>query len=61
MGELPFITILNKADLEDKWDIDLETVESFEKMGYEILMGSAKTGLGVEKAFELLTKRMLED
>ncbi|KHD04845.1 Ras-related GTP-binding protein [Candidatus Thiomargarita nelsonii] len=48
LGEKPFIILLNKADLEEQWEMDEEVIQ---QQGCQIFTTSAKTGMNVEKAF----------
>lgn len=59
LGQVPFILILNKSDLAEEWEIDDTTVDELSNKGWNIIKGSAKTGLGVEEAFLNLTKKIL--
>jgi small GTP-binding protein len=59
VGRVPFVLLLNKADLQDSWEIATEPVESLEREGWAVLRTSAKTGEGVEEAFEGLARRMV--
>ena len=58
-GSIPFVLVLNKADLAESWDMpgDLET--RLQTEGWLVLRSSAKTGAGVEDAFAGLAARML--
>lgn len=60
IGAVPFILILNKADLMEEWDIDETTMESLSAKDWTVIKGSAKTGLGIEEAFITLGEKMLE-
>lgn len=60
IGEVPFILILNKADLIEEWELDEITMKSLSAKDWTVIKGSAKTGLGVEEAFLTLGKKMLE-
>ncbi|MGC1394436.1 MAG: Rab family GTPase [Coleofasciculaceae cyanobacterium] len=57
--KVPFILIINKSDLADEWEIDNTTVDELSNTGWNIIKGSAKTGLGVEEAFLTLTKKIM--
>ncbi len=59
LGELPFIALLNKSDLEQEWKIDDGIRCALREQGWRIMDTSAKTGLGVEEAFSELTRLML--
>ncbi len=59
IGAVPFILILNKADLIDEWDIDYTTIEELSEKDWTVIQGSAKTGLGVEEAFLILGEKMM--
>ncbi len=57
----PFVLLLNKIDLEDKWEITEDFLSNFVQEDWIILKTSAKTGQGVEEAFQILTQKMLEN
>src|SRR5262245_45458219 len=59
IGPVPFLLLLNKADLLNDWDLSQEPVESLQQAGWAILRTSAKTGEGVEEAFQVLAERMV--
>ena len=51
LGEKPFVILLNKADLEDQWEMDEEVIQEKKQQGWQLFITSAKTGMNVEKAF----------
>jgi len=59
IGSVPFILILNKFDLVDEWEIDGTVMSELSKKNWNVIKGSAKTGLGVEEAFIRLTEQMV--
>jgi small GTP-binding protein len=59
IGSVPFLFLFNKTDLKEQWDIPEKSVEDLEDAGHVVLRTSAKTGEGVEEAFQLLAKRMV--
>ena len=61
IGEVPCILLLNKADLEDEWEIDNEIIGNLVGQGWTILKTSAKTGQNVEKAFVELCKKTIKE
>ena len=61
LGNVPFVVLLNKADLEKAWEIPEETLASFRDKGWRILKTSAKTGAGVEEAFTMLARDFLAE
>ena len=61
IGKVPFILILNKADLPKEWEIDDAAMEELSKKNWTVIKGSAKTGLGVEESFINLAEKMLEE
>jgi small GTP-binding protein len=60
IGDVPFVFMLNKADLADEWEIAERTIEALSKRGWTWLKASAKTGAGVEEAFLTLVGKMME-
>jgi small GTP-binding protein len=59
VGLLPFLLLLNKADLHESWELSKEPVDLLEHAGWVVLRTSAKTGEGVEEAFQGLAKRLV--
>jgi small GTP-binding protein len=59
VGSKPHLLLLNKADLEDQWDLTHRQEGELEFGGWRPRRVSAKTGLGVEDAFEELARLML--
>jgi small GTP-binding protein len=59
LGPVPFILLINKSDLEKQWEVTPERIEQLTGKGWTVVQGSAKTGLGVEDAFQTLGKAML--
>jgi len=51
LGEKPFVMLLNKADLEDQWEIDEDVIQERKQQGWQLFTTSAKTGMNVENAF----------
>ena len=61
VGPVPFVTLLNKADLEDDWELEESTLRRLAKNGWLMLKTSAKTGQNVEEAFRVLAQKILEE
>ena len=59
-GELPFVLVLNKSDLADEWEIDESEILRLARE-WPVIRTSAKTGAGVEDAFDRLARDMLEN
>jgi len=59
VGPVPFILLLNKLDLAAQWEIDEPAFFKLVEDGWRVVRTSAKTGEGVEEAFELLARAML--
>ena len=55
IGAVPFVLVLNKADLADEWRVDDRALWKMAENGRTIVKTSAKTGAGVEDAFTKLT------
>ena len=60
IGQVPFILLLNKLDLTDDWEIDDATLDSILQKKWVVIKSSAKTGLGVEEAFQKLAEKIVE-
>ena len=59
VGDVPFVVVLNKADLASTWEIDDVAFFKLAEKGWRAVKASAKTGEGVEHAFDVLTRAML--
>lgn len=60
LGEVPFVILLNKADLDDEWEITEATYEDLSERAWTWLKASAKTGESVNEAFLSLIKKIQE-
>ncbi len=59
-GEVPFVFLLNKADLTEAWDVaDSEVAAIREEIG-DVFLTSAKTGENVPEAIEKLGRLIAE-
>jgi small GTP-binding protein len=61
VGPVPFLLLLNKADLEREWDVDEPTLLAMADDGWRVMRTSARTGANVEAAFEALGRAMIAD
>jgi small GTP-binding protein len=57
LGDLPFVVLLNKADLEEAWAL-ADAEQELRARGWPLAVTSAKTGAGVEEGFSLLAGAM---
>ncbi|HWF60845.1 MAG TPA: Rab family GTPase [Nitrospira sp.] len=58
VGAVPFVSIINKADVRSEWEITECAIEQLRERGWPVLFGSAKLGQGVEELFVTLATRM---
>lgn len=59
LGAQPAVLLLNKADLEAQWELDEATIGKLAAEGWITLRTSAKTGAGVEEAFQRLAQALV--
>lgn len=59
IGPVPFLLLVNKADLKEDWELTDAELEEFARRGWKVILTSAKTGHGVEEAFVSLAESML--
>ncbi len=59
VGAVPFVAVVNKADLVNDWVIDDEVLASLRNRGWNVVKTSAKTGAEVEETFTELAGAML--
>jgi len=60
IGYVPFVLMLNKSDLTAGWELGEEALADLREKGWDIIITSARSGLGVEEAFVTLVKKILE-
>ena len=58
VGNVPFVLVLNKADLAGEWRVDDRALWKMAEDGWTLIKTSAKTGAGVEEAFLKLTTKV---
>lgn len=60
VGHVPFVLVINKADLREDWEVAVGELDGFREEGWALVETSAKTGAGVEEAFATLARGMLD-
>lgn len=61
LGDVPFIILLNKADLDNDWDISEEMIREYDDNDWVHMRTSAKTAEGVEQAFQDIAQLAVMD
>jgi len=46
IGTVPFLVLLNKADLQESWEIGRDAMHGLEQAGWSVVRTSARTGAG---------------
>jgi small GTP-binding protein len=59
LGPLPFVLVINKKDLVDAWRVQAAELDSLKPRSLAVMTSSAKTGEGVEEAFQRLAEAMV--
>ncbi len=59
VGQLPFVVLLNKCDLQSLWSVSAEQLAALEWTGWTVQLTSARSGEGVEEAFQALAERVI--
>jgi len=60
VGDIPYIYLLNKADLSDTWSISESNMIQLKAAGRPVFLTSAKTGEFVEDAFLSIAQTMVK-
>lgn len=58
LGEKPFVLVLNKIDLDTRFELPPERLQQLASAGWRQVKGSALSGQGVETAFQGLGEKM---
>jgi small GTP-binding protein len=58
VGPVPFLLLLNKADLDREWQVDERALVKLVEQGWRVMKTSAKTGADVDNAFVTLAMAM---
>ncbi len=59
IGQVPFVVVLNKVDCVASWELGGDEITEMRARGWSIVEASAKTGVGVEEAFDRLADAIL--
>lgn len=60
VGRVPFLLLLNKADLQPQWQVNEAALWKLAEQGWVVATTSAKTGAGVDEAFTKLARKMAD-
>ena len=60
LGALPFVIVINKADVRDRWEVADGDLEALASGGWPLLVTSAKSGDGVEDLFIDLARKLMQ-
>ena len=61
VGTVPFVCVINKADLRESWEIQQSDLDTLVSRGWIVVETSAKTGTAVEGVFRTLTDAMMQE
>jgi small GTP-binding protein len=61
VGGIPFVCVVNKADLQETWEIQQGDLDNLVSRGWTVVETSAKTGAAVEGVFRTLTDAMMQE
>lgn len=59
LGAIPLLLLMNKIDLRPEWEVDEGELERLGIADWERVETSARTGAGVESAFQRLAERIV--
>ena len=60
LGNVPYIVLINKGDLRGQWEVTQTDIDAIRGNASATVITSAKTGEGVEVAFEQLARAILK-
>ncbi len=59
VGDVPFVMLLNKSDLEEQWQVDEQQLDQLRAKGWEVTTTSALNNDNVESVFESLARKLV--
>ncbi len=59
-GQIPYVMLINKADLQDEWEITEEEIAGLRAKNIKVFVTSAKSGDNIEQAFIELSQSLIE-
>ncbi|MEO0646593.1 MAG: Rab family GTPase, partial [Cyanobacteria bacterium J06650_10] len=59
IGDIPFIAVINKCDLQAEWEITERDIDRLKARNFDLLRTSAKTDFGVERCFHQLADKIM--
>ena len=60
MDDVPFLCVINKSDLRDRWEVTEADIEQLRDLGWEVLTSTATESESVHTIFQSLAARLLE-
>jgi len=60
IGPIPSVLLINKYDMSEEWEVDDVAIKQLNAQGWSTQKTSAKTGIGVDAAFEVLARDIVE-
>ena len=59
-GQIPYVMLINKADLQDEWEISDEEINRLKGQNIKVFVTSAKSGENIEEAFQELSLALVD-
>lgn len=59
IGDIPFIVVINKCDLQDDWEITEQDITQLKTKNFDLVRTSAKTDVGIESCFLKLADKIM--
>ncbi|MEM9483330.1 MAG: Rab family GTPase [Cyanobacteria bacterium P01_F01_bin.116] len=60
IGHIPCVIVVNKADLQDTWEVTNNDIQDLQENVLPVIKSSAKTGMGVNDSFLALSHLMMQ-
>ena len=61
IGDIPFIVVVNKCDLQDEWEITEQDIALLKEKRFDLVRTSAKTDVGIENCFIQLANKIMSE
>lgn len=60
IGNVPYVVVINKCDLQSDWEITEDDIAILKAQDHDLIRTSTKTGVGIDRCFSKLIEKLSE-